>query len=95
MPLCFQKSLDEQRGYVLKFSGELDKVSREDFHKIFAEHAQIKWIDFTRGAKEVRPAVHCGKDFCDSITLELELLCACVKMFPALNRPENHPAGQR
>ncbi|XP_060723426.1 lupus La protein [Tachysurus vachellii] len=46
------KSLDEQRGCVLKFSGELDHVSREDFHQIFAEHAQIKWIDFTRGAKE-------------------------------------------
>ncbi|XP_026801457.1 lupus La protein [Pangasianodon hypophthalmus] len=46
------KSLEEQRGCVLKFSGELDQVSREDFHKIFAEHAQIKWIDFTRGAKE-------------------------------------------
>ncbi|XP_053492458.1 lupus La protein [Ictalurus furcatus] len=46
------KSLDEQRGCVLKFSGELDHVSREDFHKIFTEHAQIKWIDFTRGAKE-------------------------------------------
>ncbi|KAK3557686.1 hypothetical protein QTP70_033731 [Hemibagrus guttatus] len=46
------KSLEEQRGCVLKFSGELDHVSREDFHKIFAEHAQIKWIDFTRGAKE-------------------------------------------
>ncbi|KAF7711895.1 lupus La protein [Silurus meridionalis] len=46
------KSLDEQRGCVLKFSGELDQVSREDFHKIFAEHAQIKWIDFTRGCKE-------------------------------------------
>ncbi|XP_062853356.1 lupus La protein isoform X2 [Trichomycterus rosablanca] len=46
------KSLEEQRGCVLKFSGVLDQVSREDFHKIFAEHAQIKWIDFTRGAKE-------------------------------------------
>ncbi|TSK42105.1 Lupus La protein [Bagarius yarrelli] len=46
------KSLEEQRGCLLKFSGELDHVSREDFHKIFAEHAQIKWIDFTRGAKE-------------------------------------------
>lgn len=56
MTLCFQKSLDEQRGCVLKFSGELDHVSREDFHKVFAEHAQIKWIDFTRGAKEVSEA---------------------------------------
>ncbi|KAF5890721.1 lupus La protein, partial [Clarias magur] len=46
------KSLDEQRGCVLKFSGELNQVSREDFHKVFADHAQIKWIDFTRGAKE-------------------------------------------
>lgn len=53
-PSRFQKSLDEQRGCLLKFSGELDSVSREDLHTIFAEHAQIKWVDFTRGAKEVR-----------------------------------------
>ncbi|XP_007244209.3 lupus La protein [Astyanax mexicanus] len=46
------KSLDDQRGCLLKFSGDLEQVSREDFHEIFSEHAQIKWIDFTRGAKE-------------------------------------------
>ncbi|XP_030637727.1 lupus La protein [Chanos chanos] len=47
------KSLDDQRGCLLRFSGNLgDQTSREDFHELFAEHAQIKWIDFTRGAKE-------------------------------------------
>ncbi|XP_072539057.1 lupus La protein [Salminus brasiliensis] len=46
------KSLDDQRGCLLKFSGDLSQVSREDFHELFSEHAQIKWIDFTRGAKE-------------------------------------------
>ncbi|RXN34821.1 lupus La [Labeo rohita] len=46
------KSLNDQRGCLLKFSGELGQTSREDFHAIFSEHAQIKWIDFTRGAKE-------------------------------------------
>lgn len=46
------KSLNDQRGCLLKFSGELDQTSREDFHKVFSDHAQIKWIDFTRGAKE-------------------------------------------
>lgn len=46
------KSLNDQRGSLLKFSGELGQTSREDFHKVFADHAQIKWIDFIRGAKE-------------------------------------------
>ncbi|CDQ57780.1 unnamed protein product [Oncorhynchus mykiss] len=46
------KSLDEQTGCLLKFSGNLDSVSREDFHEVFSGHGQIKWIDFTRGAKE-------------------------------------------
>ncbi|NP_955841.1 lupus La protein isoform X2 [Danio rerio] len=46
------KSLNEQRGCLLKFSGELGQTSREDFHSVFSDHAQIKWIDFTRGAKE-------------------------------------------
>ncbi|TRY81766.1 hypothetical protein DNTS_007927 [Danionella cerebrum] len=46
------KSQFEQRGCLLKFSGDLGQTSREDFHAVFSEHAQIKWIDFTRGAKE-------------------------------------------
>uniref|UniRef100_A0A8C2BHF0 Small RNA binding exonuclease protection factor La n=1 Tax=Cyprinus carpio TaxID=7962 RepID=A0A8C2BHF0_CYPCA len=46
------KSLNDQRGCLLKFSGELGQTSREDFHAIFSDHARIKWIDFTRGAKE-------------------------------------------
>ncbi|KAG7463999.1 hypothetical protein MATL_G00182610 [Megalops atlanticus] len=46
------KSLDEQTGCLLKFSGELQQTSREDFHELFSGHGQIKWIDFTRGAKE-------------------------------------------
>ncbi|XP_056605634.1 lupus La protein isoform X2 [Triplophysa dalaica] len=46
------KSLNDQRGCLLKFSGELGQTSREDFHKVFADHARIKWIDFIRGAKE-------------------------------------------
>lgn len=45
--------LDEQTGCLLKFSGELEDVSREDFHDLFAGHGKIKWVDFTRGAKEV------------------------------------------
>lgn len=44
--------LDEQTGCLLKFSGELENVSREDFHDLFSGHAKIKWVDFTRGAKE-------------------------------------------
>uniref|UniRef100_A0A8C7FMJ8 Small RNA binding exonuclease protection factor La n=1 Tax=Oncorhynchus kisutch TaxID=8019 RepID=A0A8C7FMJ8_ONCKI len=47
-----KKSLDEQTGCLLKFSGNLDSVSREDFHEVFSGHGQIKWIDFIRGAKE-------------------------------------------
>ncbi|XP_051986410.1 lupus La protein [Xyrauchen texanus] len=46
------KSLDDQRGCLLKFTGDLSDISREDFHKVFSDHAQIRWIDFTRGAKE-------------------------------------------
>uniref|UniRef100_A0A672PFM2 Uncharacterized protein n=1 Tax=Sinocyclocheilus grahami TaxID=75366 RepID=A0A672PFM2_SINGR len=46
------KSLNDQRGCLLKFSGELGQTSREDFHAVFSDHARIKWIDFTRGAKE-------------------------------------------
>jgi len=44
--------LEEQTGCLLKFSGELDQVSREDFHTLFSGHGKIKWVDFTRGAKE-------------------------------------------
>ncbi|KAM3862094.1 lupus La protein [Diretmus argenteus] len=44
--------LDEKTGCLLKFSGELHKVSREDFHELFSGHGKIKWVDFTRGAKE-------------------------------------------
>lgn len=46
--------LDEQTGCLLKFSGVLEDVSREDFHALFSGHGKIKWVDFTRGAKEVR-----------------------------------------
>lgn len=45
--------LDEQTGCLLKFSGGLEDVSREDFHELFSNHGKIKWVDFTRGAKEV------------------------------------------
>ncbi|XP_019945492.1 lupus La protein [Paralichthys olivaceus] len=44
--------LDEQTGCLLKFAGELEDVSREDFHQLFSGHGKIKWVDFTRGAKE-------------------------------------------
>lgn len=44
--------LDEQSGRLLKFSGELEDVSREDFHILFSGHGRIKWVDFIRGAKE-------------------------------------------
>ncbi|KAM6979204.1 lupus La protein isoform 1-T2 [Tautogolabrus adspersus] len=44
--------LDEQTGCLLRFSGELEDVSREDFHELFSGHGKIKWVDFTRGAKE-------------------------------------------
>ena len=54
--------LGEQTGCLLKFSGELDQVSREDFHTLFSGHGKIKWVDFTRGAKEVRdPHSECCK----------------------------------
>ncbi|XP_063067861.1 lupus La protein [Engraulis encrasicolus] len=46
------KSLEEQKGCLLRFTGVGDQTSREDFHEVFAGHADIKWIDFTRGAKE-------------------------------------------
>ncbi|XP_061090693.1 lupus La protein isoform X1 [Conger conger] len=46
------KSLDEQMGCLLKFSGDLEQTSREDFHELFSGHGQIKWIDFVRGAKQ-------------------------------------------
>lgn len=50
----FQKSLEEQTGCLLKFSGELDNMtSREDIHALFQDHGEIKWIDFSRGSKEV------------------------------------------
>ncbi|XP_061698112.1 lupus La protein [Syngnathoides biaculeatus] len=44
--------LEEHSGALLKFSGELEDVSREDFHDVFSGHGRIKWVDFTRGAKE-------------------------------------------
>ncbi|XP_028250104.1 lupus La protein [Parambassis ranga] len=44
--------LDEKTGCLLKFAGELKDVSREDFHELFSGHGKIKWVDFTRGAKE-------------------------------------------
>lgn len=50
--------MDEQTGCLLKFSGELEDVSREDFHELFSGHGKIKWVDFTRGAKEVRKTFH-------------------------------------
>lgn len=62
--------LDEQTGCLLKFSGELEDVSREDFHDLFAGHGKIKWVDFTRGAKEVttrkkqQPLYHTSVQFC-------------------------------
>lgn len=46
--------LDEKTGCLLRFSGELKDVSREDFHELFSGHGKIKWVDFTRGAKEVK-----------------------------------------
>ncbi|KAG9329820.1 hypothetical protein JZ751_028929 [Albula glossodonta] len=46
------RSLDEQMGCLLRFAGDLEQTSREDFHQLFAGHGQIKWIDFVRGAKE-------------------------------------------
>ncbi|KAM5152482.1 lupus La protein [Mantella aurantiaca] len=47
------KTLEEQTGCLLKFSGELDNMtSREDIHALFQDHGEIKWIDFSRGAKE-------------------------------------------
>ncbi|XP_040213717.1 lupus La protein [Rana temporaria] len=47
------KTLEEQTGCLLKFSGDLDNMtSREDLHDLFQDHGEIKWIDFSRGAKE-------------------------------------------
>uniref|UniRef100_A0A8C5DDS5 Small RNA binding exonuclease protection factor La n=1 Tax=Gouania willdenowi TaxID=441366 RepID=A0A8C5DDS5_GOUWI len=44
--------LTEKTGCLLKFSGELENVSREDFHLLFSDHGKIKWVDFIRGNKE-------------------------------------------
>ncbi|XP_077304083.1 lupus La protein isoform X2 [Lithobates pipiens] len=47
------KNLEEHTGCLLKFSGDLDNMtSREDIHALFQTHGEIKWIDFSRGAKE-------------------------------------------
>ncbi|KAM8933772.1 lupus La protein isoform 2-T2 [Pelodytes ibericus] len=47
------KSLEERTGCLLKFSGDLDNMtSREDLHALFQNHGEIRWIDFSRGAKE-------------------------------------------
>ncbi|XP_045142197.1 lupus La protein-like [Echinops telfairi] len=47
------KSLEEKMGCLLKFAGDLDdQTCREDLHILFANHGEIKWIDFVRGAKE-------------------------------------------
>lgn len=59
--------LDEKTGCLLKFSGELEDVSREDFHELFSGHGKIKWVDFTRGAKEVKnnlPLKNCSVKRC-------------------------------
>ncbi|KAL4682776.1 hypothetical protein H8957_016485, partial [Semnopithecus entellus] len=43
----------EEIGCLLKFSGGLDdQTCREELHILFSNHGEIKWIDFTRGAKE-------------------------------------------
>ncbi|PIO12117.1 hypothetical protein AB205_0175700, partial [Aquarana catesbeiana] len=53
MAFYVQKTLEEQTGCLLKFSGTLDNMtSREDIHALFQAHGEIKWIDFSRGAKE-------------------------------------------
>ncbi|XP_019731888.1 lupus La protein isoform X2 [Hippocampus comes] len=44
--------MEEYSGSLLNFSGELQDVSREDFHDVFSGYGRIKWVDFTRGAKE-------------------------------------------
>ncbi|XP_051938903.1 lupus La protein [Hippocampus zosterae] len=44
--------MEEYSGSLLNFSGEMQDVSREDFHDVFSGHGRIKWVDFTRGAKE-------------------------------------------
>ncbi|XP_042297400.1 lupus La protein isoform X2 [Sceloporus undulatus] len=47
------KSLEEKKGCLLKFSGDLeDQTCREDLHEVFSDHGEIKWADFVRGAKE-------------------------------------------
>lgn len=53
---CIQKKyLAEKQGCLLKFFGDLeDHTCREDLHAVFSNHGEIKWIDFVRGAKEVR-----------------------------------------
>ncbi|XP_043931282.1 lupus La protein [Protopterus annectens] len=46
------ESLYEKTGCLLKFSGDLDdSTSRENLHELFDPHGEIKWIDFSRGAK--------------------------------------------
>uniref|UniRef100_A0A2K5NSZ5 XRRM domain-containing protein n=1 Tax=Cercocebus atys TaxID=9531 RepID=A0A2K5NSZ5_CERAT len=43
----------EDIGCLLKFLGDLDdQTCREDLHILFSNHAEIKWIDFIRGAKK-------------------------------------------
>lgn len=63
--------LDEKTGSLLKFSGELQDVSREDFHELFSGHGKIKWVDFTRGAKEVKKLYlllkNCSVQRCDMV----------------------------
>lgn len=67
--------LDEKTGCLLRFSGELKDVSREDFHELFSGHGKIKWVDFTRGAKEVKkkkksslPLKNCSVQRCDMVS---------------------------
>lgn len=59
--------LDEQTGCLLKFSGELEDVSREDFHDVFSGHGKIKWVDFTRGAKAVSTIKRSVTHVCSSL----------------------------
>lgn len=67
--------LDEQTGCLLKFSGELEDVSREDFHDVFSGHGKIKWVDFTRGAKEV------NTKNCPSLMYLVLFFFFCLKWF--------------
>uniref|UniRef100_V9KN76 Autoantigen La n=1 Tax=Callorhinchus milii TaxID=7868 RepID=V9KN76_CALMI len=48
-----KKSMEEKSGCLLAFSGDLtDQTCREDIHEVFSNHGEIRWVDFTRGAKE-------------------------------------------